>query len=153
MIKQPWLFGISMVLLLVAGGFATERLWFLSHAEKVQGTVVEITAQDGRCGGGGKRRRSYTCTRYTAHIQFATRNGGSGGLSVGAGRSRGKGQPTSWASYRVSQTLPVVYDPRNEAKAYLDSIMGVWGTPIFILIAQFSTLIASVSESRRRRLE
>ena len=150
MIKQPWLFGLSMILLLVAGAFALERLRFLRQAEKVQGTVTQIMASDGKSSG-GKGRRSQDCTRFTAEIRFATRSGGTGRISIGAGSSRGHGQSISHADYRVSQTVPVVYDPRNMAKAYQNSLMGVWDIPIYILVAQFSALIASLSEARQKK--
>jgi hypothetical protein len=149
-IKQPLLFGISMVLLLIAGGFAIERLWFLSQAEKTQGTVTQVTASNGQCGG-GRRRSSHACTRFTAHIGFAAPGGNSGGITIGAGNSRGHGQPITRANYRVSQKVPVVYDPHNVARAYHDSLMSIWNVPIFIMVAQVATLVASMCESRRKR--
>lgn len=146
MIKQPILAGISVLLLGGVAYFLVERNLFLRTAQKTQGTVREIRARDGRCGGKYSR---HACTRFSAHVQFVTANGQSSSLNISAGSARGHGQPITRASYRPSQSVPVIYNPKRPAQAYHDSFFGVWGTPLFLAVFQFATFLGSLTERRR----
>lgn len=148
MIKQPWLLVVSGILLVVALGFAIDRALFLVTAERTSGSVERITSSNGRC---GSKKNKYDCTRFQAIVGFTTKDGRAGEITVSAGSSRGYDQPSSAADLSVRQAVPVVYSPRNPAKAYQNSLWGVWGAPLMAFIGQLATLFGSFSEGRRRR--
>lgn len=83
---------------------------------------LSVSATNGRCGG-GRRRRSYSCTKFHALIQFYSTSYEKGTLRVSARIARGQGMATSNASYRSGQTVPVIYDPSNISNVYEDSIL------------------------------
>jgi hypothetical protein len=148
-IRQPIWAYISGALLLVALGFVVERVLFLQKAEQVTGVVSDISSYNDRCGRSGKHRRRYACTKYNATIDFTTLRGESVRLTVSAGSTRGQDRPISNASKRVNQSVAVVYDPDNPAKAYEDTLFGVWGVPILIFIFQIAAMIGSLTKGRR----
>ena len=147
MIKQRWLAGLSGILAIVLAGYILERLWFLQRAQRTTGWVIDVSSYDSTC---GSRRHRYSCTKYTAKIQF---NAGSLGLtvfSVSAGSTRGYGMPVTRASMQPRQTVPVVYDPKNPSKAYQNTFWGVWGGPVGVFFFQIMTFIGSLFNPKNR---
>ncbi len=147
MIKQPFFLFIAVALLVVVAWFVMDRIIFLRTAEKTVGKVTHISFVDNRCGG---RKRRHRCTRFTAHVQYVPLAGRLYNMNVSAGDVRGHGQPISRASLQVGSRVVVVYDPKNPAKAYEDSLFGVWGAPLMAFFAQIASLITSLTEPRRR---
>lgn len=148
MIRQPWLFAVSMVCLLIAIGFTVERTIFLLGAERTQGTVVAIDGRNATC---GKKKHRYSCTQFTATVHYTIPSGAVLAIDIGAGSSRGSDQPATNASRRTGDPVRVVYSPKNPSKAYQDSFFGVWGAPVIAAVFQIATLFGSMAEGRRRR--
>lgn len=148
MIKQPWLLAVSGVCLLIALWLAGDRAMFLWSAEKTTGTVVEITGRNDRC---GRRKARYSCTKYSAQVEYATRSGSTHMLEISAGSARGHSQPTSRARVRKEGPVPVVYAPDEPTRAYEDTLFGVWGAPLMAGFAQIATFLGSLTEGRKRR--
>jgi hypothetical protein len=149
MIKQPLFFGISGLLLLVFVGFLLQRIYFLQRASRTVGTVSSISSVNSSCGG-GRRRSSYPCTKFTATVKFVARNTMSYALNLSAGSARGSNQSNLSASYRSGQNVKVIYNPKDPSTAYEDSLMGVWGTPFMVLFMQLLTGISSLFEPRKK---
>ncbi len=148
-IRQPWAFALALLLALGFLGYVAERLIFLQKAARTTGTVVSVEAYNSSCGG-GRRRSSYPCTKYRASISFTALDKLTHRFTISAGSARGSNQPKNRARPAADQKVPVVYDPKNPGKAYEDSIWGVWGVPISLLIAHLISLFTSLSEPRRR---
>lgn len=154
MIRQPFLMLLGCVAIIIAAVFALERLYFLSRAEKTNGYVSNISSYEGRCGG-GRRRASYPCTRYSADIKFYGRNGSENHFDVDAGSMRylkhSYGNLTSGATskYTLGQSIPIIFNPNNPSRAYIDSTMDVWATPLGCLLGGVICMISSLFEPRR----
>lgn len=144
-IKTPVLFGISMLLGLVALCFAIDRLTFLAHAQHTTGTVAAVHAHNDLCSCG--RHCSYNCTVFRAEVQFPE-SAGPRPLVVTAGSARGYDQPLNLAWYGIGSSVPVIYNPRNTNEAYRDTVKDVWGTPIALFFFQIVTLIGSFAQRR-----
>jgi hypothetical protein len=153
LIRQPILFFISVVLLLVLVGFVAERIYFLSTAKRTAGTVISVTSSNSTCGSRGRRggSRRYPCTKYRAQVEFVAEGGRQSSFEVSAGSKRGHNSALSYANYKSQQVVPVVYDPKKISKAYIDDFMGVWGIPFMIFITQILTFFSSFFDSRKRR--
>lgn len=146
MIKQPWLAGISAILLFVVLWFVVDRLWFLQSAETAMGTVRNVTSYNDRC---GSKNNRYACTKFNADVAFVDKNNSSYQISISAGSCRGSNQALSNASYGVGANVEVVYDPKNPRRAYQNTFFGVWGTPIMVFAFQVSSFFASLFEKKR----
>jgi hypothetical protein len=146
-IKQPWLAAVSLILFIVLAAFVIERLWFLETAARTNGNVAEVTSYNSRCGG-GRRNRSYSCTKFKAYIEFYANLGVMHRFSVSAGRKRGSNQSISYSRLAPGQNVPVVYDPKKPQKAYEDTLWGVWGTPIILFFGQIITFFSSMLRSK-----
>ncbi len=142
MIKTPWLFFLSFIIGAIAVGFAVERLIFISSAQKTIGQVIGLESYNDRCGG-GRRRRSYACTKFTANIQFFDRQGSRYEFQSSAGSSRGSNRSIDNADYSVGVGVEVIYNPKNPKKVYVNTIFGVWGIPIVLFFTQIGALISS----------
>ena len=152
MIKQPWLAALSGIFLIVAIGFAINRVMFILNSKKTTGTVVSVTGSNHTCSSGSKRNRhTYPCTQYSATIEFIPEGLAKHDFSVGAGSSRGYDRPIQNASLRTGENLPVIYNSKDPNEVYRDTLFDVWGAPIMALVAQIGSLFASLSEPRRRR--
>lgn len=152
MIKQPWLMVVSGLIFIACLYFIFDRLIFLQSAERVNGSVESLSSSNGRCGG-GRRRRSYPCTRFNARVRFTTSAGQPSAVQLSAGSARGHDVSTASASRRVGQAVPIVYDPKSPTRAYEDTTWGVWGVPIMSLIFQIVTFFMSFLEPKGRRFE
>lgn len=148
MIKQPWLLAVSGLCLVMGTYFVVDRLVFLATAERVMGTVTELTSRNDTC---GSERNRYRCTKFRAEVAFEAKTGGSFTIDISAGQERGHDEPLSRALYEEGSQVEVVYSPRNPSKAYQNTLFGVWGAPIIAFGVQISTLLGSFSEGRRRR--
>lgn len=143
MIRNKWFAGASFILLIVLIGFIIERLIFISSADTTKGTVISVSSYNGRCGG-GRRSRSYSCTKFESTIEYSTKDGTQHTFSVSSGRARGQNAPVSKSRLREGKAVPVIYDPNNPAKVYEDTIWGVWGMHIAIFFFQIGTFISSL---------
>ena len=150
MIKQLWLFVISMLLLIACLWFVVDRFIFLQTAARTTGQVMGISSSNTRCGG-GKHRSSYPCTKFTATIGFVAAPVGRYKFTISAGSKRGYDYDISGATYRQGQNVPVVFDPKNPDKAYEDSFFGVWAMPVITGFFQVITLLSSFFQPRQRR--
>ena len=148
MIKQPWLLAVSGVCLLVALWLVADRTMFLWSAEKTIGTVTELSGRNERC---GRRKSRYSCTKFSAQVQYATRSGSTHTLDISAGSARGHNQPATRARVRKDGPVPVVYAPDQPDRAYEDTLFGVWGAPLMAGFAQIATFLGSLAEGRKRR--
>jgi hypothetical protein len=152
MIKNWFLFLVSLLLIPVALWFLGERLTFLSRAIRVDGEVSEVRATNGTCSSGKRRRkRSHSCTKFEATIDFTTLRGEQGFLEVSAGSARGHNQAETRASTREGAKVPVLYDPNNISNACRDYFMDKWGKPLMFFIAQLITMIGSLFEGKKGR--
>lgn len=152
MIKNWFLFIVSLLLIPVALWFLGERFMFLSRAIKVEGQVSDVRATNATCSSGKRRRRtSHSCTKYEATIDFTTLRGEQGFLEVSAGSARGHNQSETRASTREGAKVPVLYDPNNISNACRDYFMDKWGGPLMIFIAQLITMLGSLFEGKKRR--
>lgn len=148
-IKNTYMAYISLALLAVLIWYVGDRILFIQSAEHTIGQVVEVSAYNSRCGG-GRRKRSYSCTKFTAKIEFRAQTNQIHHLKISAGRSRGHNQPISHSRIKVKDRIAVIYDPEAPNKAYEDSFMGIWGTPIIIFMAQISTFFSSLFSSKKK---
>jgi hypothetical protein len=141
-IKNKWFAGISFILLIIFAGFVIERLAFIRSADTTDGTVISVDSRNGRCGG-GRRKRSYACTRFESTVEFVSKSGARYTLLVSSGSARGQNQPRSKARLQEGSLVPVIYDPTNPASVYENTVWGVWGMPILLFFLQIGTFIAS----------
>ena len=148
MIRQPLWAIVSLVVLVVLAGFVVERCMFLYRAERAIGRVIAVDSYNSTC---GRRRSRYSCTEFDATVEFSTKTAARYTLEVSAGTARGYNQPLSRASRRVSDGVPVVYDPNKPTKAYEDSVWGVWGMPIILAMFQVASFFSSLCEPKGRR--
>lgn len=149
MIKQRWVAGISAIFLLISLWFIGDRLLFLRTAIRTEGEVISVNGANSRCGG-GRRRSSYSCTKFYSNITFSSVSGSSYTFEVSSGSSRGHNQPVSLARLIPGDIVPVLYDSQKPAIAYEDTVWAIWGTPIFTLVMQLMTFIVSLTEPRNR---
>lgn len=150
MIKQPVFAFLAFLLLLAVAWFIADRVKFLHTAERTKGTVTNVQSYNDRCGG-GRRRSSYSCTKFRAYVEYTLPGNAKYNICISAGSKRGYDQPLSGASYHVGMPVNVVYNPGKPTEAYEDTMMGVWGTPIMIAVFQVITFIVSLTEPKRRR--
>jgi hypothetical protein len=149
MIKRPFTFIVSVMLLIVALGFGAERTLFLLRAKKTTGTVVGVTASNDRCGSGRSRR--YECTRFGATVEFTTTTGATAIYRLPAGSSTGHGQPVTLATLHEGGAVRIVYDPKHPQRAYRDTARDVWGTPVATAFGGVLAMVTSFFERRSRR--
>ena len=125
MIKQPIFFYLGFGAMVVGFCFALKTLLLLSNSEKTTGSVSNIESYQSRCGG-GKRRRSYPCTKYNAIVSYYSKQGaGPYTLTLSAGSSRSNSS-AGGASYSQGQSLPIVYSKSSPSDARHDTLFGVW---------------------------
>ena len=148
MIKQPWLLAVSGVCLLIALWLVVDRTMFLWSAEETIGTVVELSGRNDRC---GRRKTRYSCTKFSAQVQYATQRGSTHTLQISAGSARGHNQPTSSARVQKEGPVSVVYAPDQPTRAYENTLFGVWGAPLLAGFAQIASFLGSLAEGRKRR--
>lgn len=149
MIKQPYLICLAGLGLIVAAYFAFNTWLFLRRAVETQATVSHISSYQSRCGG-GRRKRSYPCTKFNAHLSFFVPQHGEANLKVGAGSCRSY-SASCRTDYNVNQKVPVLYDPKKPARARVNSLMGVWSSSIGSLIGALISALGSLFEPRKRR--
>ena len=144
------------IFLIVAAGalifalFALIRtMTFLARAEKTVGVVSAIDSYGGRCGG-GRRRRSYPCTKYRATISYESASGGRYTLSDSAGSCRQGNEATYRPSYQLGQRVKVRYLPSHPEEARIDSVFGIFGTEFISLFVGLFSTFASFAKSRQR---
>lgn len=147
MIKSRLIFAIAVLLAVVTVYFVIDRLAFIARAEKTTGTVLSVDASNSRCGG-GKRRRSYACTKFHAEIEFEAADR-SYTFSVSAGSSRGHNQPESRAHHQVGETVAVAYNPNDPDEVYRDNWFDIWSSPLFAAFGHLIALFGSMKERRR----
>ncbi len=143
MIKQPLLFGISGLLLVVTVVLFVWRAGFWLSSVETEGRVVAVEASDGRCGS----KHKHDCTRFEAVIEY-TASGAKHRTTATAGEARGHRQPVSAADHRVGERVPVLYSALDPGTACRDSVFDVWGAPIMALLMQVMTLVGSFFEGR-----
>jgi hypothetical protein len=148
MIKRPFLASVSLILFLGLAYFVIERIIFINNAEHTEGTVTEIRARNSTCGG-SRRRRSYSCTKFNANVKYQVTNK-EYILNLSAGSARGDNRSTEQATYNYHQKINVIYNPKDPAHAYEDSIWGVWAVPIMLFFGQIVTFITSLTEPKKR---
>ncbi len=148
-IKKTYMAYISLALLAVLIWYVGDRILFMHSAEHTIGQVIDVSGYNSRCGG-GRRRSSYPCTNFTANVEFQDQANQIYHLKIGAGHSRGYDKPISLAKLKIKDRVAVIYNPHNPNKAYEDSFMGVWGTPIIIFMVQISTFFSSLFPSRKK---
>ena len=149
MIKQPWALAISGIFLFIAVYYVVERAFFIMSAEKTLGSVVKVESYNSRCGG-GKRRSKYDCTKFTSYVRYFNLKNSPYEISLSSGSSRGHNQPDSYARLKMGESVPIIYDPKNPAKAYEDTIWGVWGVPIMLFFGQICSFLISISQPKTR---
>ena len=147
MIKQMWMFWISMAILAIGLLLALERAIFLARAIETTGAVTHIYSYNTRCGG----KRKHNCTKFDATVQYTSTSGASHRIVVSAGSTRGHDQSIANASRRKGEKVGVVYSPSDPERAYENSLWGVWGAPLMAGFVQIATLFGSMSEGRKRR--
>jgi hypothetical protein len=129
--REPWLVPLAGLGTLVLLGFVAHRALFLLHADRVQGRVVEVVAQNAQCA----RKLTYgPCTRFTARVRFARADGSRAELMAHAGSVRGHGQPLRRSWYEPGDALPIVYDPALPAKVYVDDASDLWSAPFVLSV-------------------
>jgi hypothetical protein len=146
-VKSPVLFWFSMLLALVVLGFVADRILFLMHAERTTGNVVDLTAANGSCRCG--RRCHYDCTKVQAQVSFQAREAPAA-LWVSAGTAHGYNCPVAQARYVIGDSVAVVYNSRNPAEAYRDTVADVWGAPLAAFFFQILTLVGSFTRGRQQ---
>ncbi len=148
MIKQPIFAAISLALFVGLIYCVIDRIAFLKRAQRADGIVTQITSYNSRCGG-GRRSRSYACTKFTAHISYRTQTGLPIDFTVGAGSSRGSNLPHNYASMREGQSTLVIYDPKDPSNAYI-SMASVWFTPFALFVSQLISGFSSLVKPRNQ---
>jgi hypothetical protein len=133
----------SLIIAAVLAYLVGDRIVFMSRAVRTVGAVTEVSASDERCGRKGRRR----CTKFTATVQFAAGDDAHA-IGVGAGSARGYGQPVTYAKYRVGSRVGIVFDPRNPARAYRDTLWDVWAGPMLCLLILATPLVVTFTERR-----
>lgn len=124
------LFVLAAGLLVVALGLAVERMMFLSRAQTTVGHVVDVKAENTRC---GRRRSRHACTRFSADVEYRINDGAPRRITLSAGRKRGHSQPVSAARHPPGSSVRLVYDPRNTQRIYRDTKGDVFGGPLLSL--------------------
>jgi hypothetical protein len=147
-IKQTWLFVVSLLALALAAMLGLRQAKFLADAEKAMGEVTTISRSNSRC---GRKNHRYGCTEFAAVVVFTARSGQTGSITVPAGSTRGLDMPSSNADYRAGDTVPIIYDPDHMDRAYQNTTWGIWSAPLIALIVHLATLVGSMTERRERR--
>jgi hypothetical protein len=147
MIKQPIYAAISAALLLSIVIYVNERINFINKGLDTTGTVVKISSYNARCGG---RRSRYSCTRFRAHVEYFDLKKVGYVLSIGAGTAGGYDRSNDNADVKIAGKIGIKYDPDNPSKAYENTLWGIWGGPIMLLIVQISTLVTSFVDPKRK---
>lgn len=123
--------------LFVCGAFSFSSFDFYFNSAEVEGQVTKILSDNDRCRGGTRRnRRNYDCTEYTAVVNYTTPQG-KYAVNISAGSERGHNQSISQADYQIGQKVELLYDTRNPASAYPNTITALWGGPLFALFIPF----------------
>lgn len=148
--QRIW-YWISVLLLAAVALTSFGKFRFLSRAAKTEGEVTRIESMNTRCGSSGKSSRRYDCTKFTGVVKFFTGDGSQYGLTVTAGESRGHNQPEAYSRLRVGQAYRVIYDPRRPETAYPDTFMGVWSTPVMLMVIAVICMVMSIARPRRSR--
>lgn len=129
---------IIAAVLVIAGSLLTigsalqfkEVKEFLARAQKTIGTVNNITPKQETCTdtSGDGPSRSYSCTKYHASVTWLDAQGKSHLKTF-------KGENPD--SYRLGQTLNLLYDPLNLENVKKDSQLELWGLPGILLFFGF----------------
>lgn len=150
--KEIWVvivFGVVLILFLSS---CIERVLFLKNAVRVNGTVLSITGTEGTCvdyrrpryRAGEKRIRFDSCTKFVATVGYTSPNNARSTFIVEAGQRRGIEQPIKYASLIVGERVQAIYDSRDPARVYKDTLWGVWDVPIMIFIVFIVGVISYV---------
>lgn len=148
MIRQPWLAGVAVLLVIVGVVFALRQASFMMTAKKTTGTVTRVEATNSTC---GSKRNRHSCTEFRSVVAFQTFTGIQASTTVSSGSVRGHGAPESRASHPMGSTVPIIYSPGNPERAYRDSFFDVWFGPLASFGGAIATGLGSMSEGRRRR--
>ncbi len=147
MIKNPFFAWCSLILFMFFAHYSIDRFLFLKTAVHTSGTVVGLSSQNGRC---GYRRSRYDCTRYDASVDFIGQNKKKYSLLASAGSRRGHNVPVEEATKKINDSVPVVYDPENPFKSFVDEFWDIWSTPVVLFFLMLVFFTMSISELKRR---
>ena len=118
------LIGVGLLLLLIGGFVAREAMQFRLIAMKGQGTVIAILRVPGN-------------DTYRPKVSYKAKNG----QQVEFVSELGSDPP----SFKVHDTVKVLYNPRNPAEAKIDNFWQQWfGTVLLIVAGLASFLTGSV---------
>lgn len=99
---------------------------FLARAQKTIGTVSSITPKQETCtdSNGSGPNRSFPCTKYHANTTWLDAQGRQHQFTFKSENPN---------TYRIGQTLNLLYDPLNPEKVKKDSQLEIWGIPGMML--------------------
>lgn len=135
---------IALVMLALAAMVGVQRASFTSAAVPSSGVVVDVQARETRCG----RRPRRACTKFTAIVEYTAAND-TRRITVGAGQSRGRGNPASQARYRVGEAFALRIHPTTR-EALPDSFPAIWGQPLVLGIGGVLLAFFGLQGARRR---
>ena len=127
--------------------FVIDRTYFEIVSVETTGIVESIAGRDDRC---GKRRRRYSCTKFTATLRYEVQQS-SYLIDVSAGTARGHGQSISKSDYYVGQSESIAYDPSRPTHAYRNKLWDIWGAPLLTFILQVCAYLGSLKDRREER--
>lgn len=139
--------GLFLLMLGVAAFIAVlflmaHRIYFLSGSDVTAGKVVQVEAENDRC---GSRRSRHDCTNFFVAIHYSAQYD----IFVmrhEAGATKNHNQPTSKANYRVGQLVKVRYLASDPQEAYLDEWFDIFALPMAVLLFGVLLIIKSSSE-------
>jgi hypothetical protein len=142
-----WLFIVTGAASLVAGTtMAVSAFLFLRTARRTDARVIELVAQVMQRPSTPRERpvKIVMQTNYAPVFVFRDESGATHTV-----RSEFAGARSTW---RVGQTVPVLYSPRYPENAKLDTFLAIWGMPASIgFVGVIFTSIGLVVRRRRVR--
>lgn len=141
-------FWVIVVLCVPLVYFLVDRIDFVWSSEKVMGTVEDVRAHNGTCGG----KHKYSCTKYDATLGYRV-NDVDYRIEVEAGRKRGRDHPVTFADHRVGDAVQVAYDSRKPERAYRNTWWDIWGMPFLVFMFQIAAFFGNQKERDREAPE
>ena len=143
-IRAPWVFACALILFALDFCFVLESKRFLSGAEELTGTVIDVHTWNDICGGGSKNSKRYPCTGFQAIVRLPIDNLEARDVPLAAGSIEGHDQSTVNADYAEGQKVSMIFNRDNPDKTARDNFWDVWLLPMIFFCPPLLCLYYSV---------
>lgn len=152
--RQTVYFWLGILMFVPLIHVVQDRWEFTRVAQRATGTVARVETTTTSCSDDTDSPRrlwprlwsSRWCTHYSADVRYVV-GGRPYSTTLGAGRDRIYSGYEASVKYTVGERVAIVYDPRRPERAYADSLLQIWGVPIFVLFIQVALLVGALREA------